>query len=235
MVQPPIVEAVFTGQPKQITDARGTWTSSILRERADRPVPISITGLAGDKVAQPYHGGPGAAICVHLSDHYAFWNTQFSMNLQAGSVGENITLQNITEDRVCVGDLIRLGTALVQVSGPRVPCANLARRIGRSDWVKLTIRENRTGFYLRVLEPGVVEAGDTWSLLQRLNDAGSIPAVNRCMYLDFDATYARTMLEMPGLEEWWKEQARQKLVNQVEHWSSTMQEDTTSSKSDPVP
>ena len=224
MANQAIVEAVFTGQPRQIIDDRGTWTSSIYRERVEKPVAISLNGLDGDKVAQPYHGGPGAAICVHLFDHYSFWKRHLDLELAAGSVGENISLQNITEDQVCAGDLIRLGTALVQVSGPRVPCANLARRIGRADWVKLTIRENRTGFYLRVLEPGVVQAGDAWLLQQRLNETGSIPAINRCMYLDFDPTFANLMLRMSGLEEWWKEQARQKLENYSEHWTSGMKD-----------
>ena len=213
------VQAVFIGQPKSISDDRGTWTSSIFRQRAIGLVPISVQGLEGDRVTQPYHGGPGAAICIHLMDHYAFWNTRFGMNLQPGHVGENVTLGNITEDQICVEDEIRLGTALVQVSGPRVPCANLARRVGHPDWVKLTIQENRTGFYLRVLEPGAVREGDPWSLEGRINEAGSIPAINRCMYLDFDPSYARAMLEMPGLETWWKEQARQELDSK-EHWTS---------------
>ncbi len=224
MALSPTVEAVLTGQPKLITDERGTWQSSIFRERTDLPVAISFSGLAGDKVAQPYHGGPGAAICVHLADHYAFWNSRFPLALQAGSVGENITLQNITEDQICVGDHVRLGTSMVQVSGPRIPCANLARRIGRPDWVKLTIRENRTGFYLRVLEPGVVQVGDTWSLQQRLNESGSITAINHCMYLDFDPSYARAVLNMQGLDPWWKDQIREKLRRQEKHWTSTMKD-----------
>ena len=219
-----IVEAVFTGQPKLISDERGTWTSSIFRERTERPVPISLRGLAGDKVAQPYHGGAGAAICVHMAEHYVFWNARFNMSLKAGSVGENITLASITEDQICVGDHVRLGTAAVQVSGPRVPCASLARRIGRSDWVKQTIRENRTGFYLRVLKAGVVQSGDVWSLEKRINESGSIPAINRCMYLDFDRSYAQTMLDMPGLEAWWKDQASQKLEDREKHWTSTMKD-----------
>ncbi|ADV82364.1 MOSC domain-containing protein [Terriglobus saanensis] len=219
-----VIQAVFTGRPKSISDDRGTWTSSIIRDRAEGPVPVSLRGLAGDKVAQPYHGGPGAAICVHLADHYAFWNVRYDMNLQAGVVGENITLGDITEDQICVGDRVRLGTAVVQVSGPRVPCANLARRIGRPDWVKLTILENRTGFYLRVLEPGAVQAGDSWILEERVNDAGSIPAINRCMYLEFDPEFARAMLEMTGLEAWWKEQARQKIEDGAGHWTSTMKD-----------
>ena len=144
------------------------------------------------------------------------------MILQAGSVGENVTLGEIVEDQVCVGDRVRLGTAVVQVSGPRVPCANQARRIGRPDWVKLTILENRTGFYLRVLQPGAFKAGDPWIVEERVNPDGSIPAINRCMYLEFDPDYARRMLEMPGLEAWWKDHALQKIEDQTEHWTSTM-------------
>jgi MOSC domain-containing protein YiiM len=217
-----VVAAVFTGQPRLITDERGTWISSIFRDRASGPVHVSLHGLAGDKVAQPYHGGPGAAICVHLNDHYSFWNTRYNMNLQAGCVGENVTLGDISEDQVCVGDKVRLGTAFVQVSGPRVPCANQARRIGRSDWVKLTIQENRTGFYLRVLEAGTVQAGDPWLIEERVNQDGSVPAINRCMYLEFNARFAHRMLEMSGLEAWWKEQARQKLDGQAEHWTESV-------------
>ena len=222
MVPDARVHAVFTGKPKSITDERGVWTSSIFRKRALGPVSVSARGLQGDKVAQPYHGGPGAAICVHLSDHYFFWNSQLAMTLKPGDAGENLTLDDIAEDQVCVGDRIRLGSALVQVIGPRVPCANLARRIGRADWVRLTIQENRTGFYLRVLEPGILEEGDLWSLQERINDTGSIPAINRCMYLNFDPAYARVMLAMPGLAPWWKQQAGQKLDNRHEHWTSSI-------------
>lgn len=220
----PTIDAIFTGHPRSITDDCGTWVSSIFRNRADGPVPVTASGFAGDRVAQPYHGGPGAAICVHLADHYAFWNAHYGMALEAGSVGENVTLGGTAEEGVCVGDRVRVGTATVQVSGPRVPCANLARRIGRPDWVKLTILENRTGFYLRVLNPGMVQAGDPWILEKRLNPAGSISAINRCMYLDFDPAFALTMLEMQGLETWWKDQARGKIDDRTGHWTLTLRD-----------
>jgi MOSC domain-containing protein YiiM len=223
MTQQGHIQGVFVGHPKEIVDDRGVWVSSIYRERTNQPVDVSPHGLAGDKVAQPYHGGPGAAICVHLDEHYAFWKSQYGMDLPPGSVGENLTVTGLTESDVCVGDIVRLGTVLAQVSGPRVPCANQARRIGRADWVKLTIRENRTGFYLRVLEPGTLQEADPWVLEQRLNPSGSIPAINRCMYLAFDPDFAQTMLDMPGLEAWWKDQVRQKLAS-AEHWTSAMKD-----------
>lgn len=221
-MQDAIVEALFVGQPKVITDAMGTWTSSICRERVEGRAVLSKSGFAGDRVTQRYHGGPDAAVCVHLADHYRYWNTEYGLNLGAGEVGENVTLDGIAEDQVCAGDIVRLGTALVQVSGPRIPCANLARRIGRPDWVKLTIQANRTGFYSRVLEAGMVEAGNKWELVERLNHDGAISSINACAYLKLDTEYARRMLEMIGLGEWWKVQMREKLEARSEHWTNGM-------------
>jgi MOSC domain-containing protein YiiM len=218
----PVIHAIFIGQPKSITDGRGTWRSSIYRDRIEGPVQVEKRGLLGDKATQRYHGGPDSAICVHLLDHYRFWNEHYGLSLGPGNVGENFTLDHVTEEQVCAGDILRVGTALVQVSGPRVPCANQARRIGRADWVKLTIAENRTGFYLRVLEPGVVQAGDGWEVQDRLNPDGSIWAINRCVYLAFDTDFARRISQMQGVSAWWKKQLRKKLKERDEHWTAKL-------------
>lgn len=223
-VQQPYLHALFVGQPKTITDVRGTWTSSIYRDPVNGPVQAQPGGLVGDKVAQPYHGGPDADICVHLLDHYRFWNAHYGMNLQPGFVGENFTLDGIHEEEICAGDLVRVGSALIQVTGPRIPCANLARRIGRADWVKLTVRENRTGCYASVIEPGLVAPGDGWLLQERFNPDGAITAINRCLYLDFDPLYAERMQQMRGLADYWKEVATERLANQRDHWMAKMKE-----------
>jgi len=214
-----IIEAIYVGGPKALHDGRGEWMSSIARERVAGPVHLTADGFDGDKVAQPYHGGPDAAVCVHLVDHYEFWRAHLGMEIPHGHLGENLVLAGIKEDEVCAGDVVRIGSALVQVSGPRIPCENQARRAGRRDWVKLTIRENRTGFYLRVLESGVVREGDRWVVDQRLNDDASIPALNRCFYLSFDVDQAGRFAESPGLADWWREQFREKLARTGKHWS----------------
>ena len=214
--------AVFVGGPKTLTDEAGSWCSSIQREPVSGAVELTTAGIVGDKVTQPYHGSPDAALCVHLSDHYSFWDAQYGVSLPFGTVGENITLSGITEDQVFAGDVVRLGSAIAQVSGPRVPCANQARYIGRQNWVKLTVRENRTGFYMRVLHPGTLQAGDPWQLEERWNEDAAIPAINRCMYLNFDPDYAQRMLEMRALGAWWKQQAAQKLAARDQHWTSSL-------------
>ena len=114
MNQPPIIHAVFVGQPKTITDERGTWTSSIYRDRVTGPVKLQSEGLLGDKSTQPDHGGPENARCVHLFDHYRFWHGHYGLDLQPGCVGENLTLDRICEDEVCVGDIVRVGSGLVR-------------------------------------------------------------------------------------------------------------------------
>ena len=214
-----IVE-IFVGGPKTIRDRRGEWISSIPRERVTGPVRLTTDGFEGDKVAQPYHGGPDAAVCVHLVEHYEFWRSRYAVELQHGYLGENLVLDQIKEAEVCVGDQIRIGSALVQVSGPRVPCENQARRVGRKEWLQWTIRENRTGFYLRVLAPGYVEEQDHWVLERRMNHSGTIPALNQLFYLDFQARRAEEMAQMDGLADWWKHQLREKRLRQDAHWSS---------------
>ena len=224
MQQQSFLQSLFVGQPKTIIDERGTWQSSIYRDPVNGPVLAQKGGLVGDKVTQSYHGGEDADVCVHLLDHYRFWNEQYGMDLRPGFVGENFTLDQITEDAVCVGDIVRVGTALFQVSGPRVPCANLARRIGRNDWVKLTIRENRTGFYMSVLEAGTVQPGDAWQLQERFNPDGSIPAINRCIFLDYDPAFAQRMTQMQGLADWWKEQAMERGKQKDAHWTTSLKD-----------
>jgi MOSC domain-containing protein YiiM len=221
----PTIDAIFVGGPKTLTDAQGEWQSSIQRQRSDGPVHVTIQGIVGDKVTQSYHGGPDAALCVHLADHYRFWRERYGVALAPGAVGENLTLSGLTEEAVCAGDIVRLGTVRAQVRGPRVPCANLGRHIGRSDWVRLTIRENRTGFYLRVLEPGTVQPGDPWIVEQRFDEEASIARINHCMYLNFDPAYAKRIVHMTGIGDWWREQAAEKLVHREGHWTSGIKEE----------
>jgi MOSC domain-containing protein YiiM len=208
----PYVHSIFIGQPKMITDKRGTWRSSIYRDKVDGPVQLEMRGFVGDKATQPFHGTPDLAVCGHLLDHYRFWNEHYGMNLQPGGVGENLTLENITEDEICIGDVVNIGTAVLQISAPRLPCQTQARRVGRRGWVKLTLKELRPGIYLRVLEPGTLQAGDEFRLLERPNPQATMTAFNRCYHHEFDPELAHQCTTMPGLMPWWQKRFAQKLV-----------------------
>jgi MOSC domain-containing protein YiiM len=202
--------AIFIGGPKILTDARGAWQSSIARDRMEKPVQLDIRGFVGDQATQAYHGSPELAVCIHSQSHYDFWNTTLHMNLQPGAVGENITFDTWDEGTVCVGDILHIGTARIQISAPRSPCENQARHIGRADWVKRTIQELRTGMYARVLQAGTLAAGDRVVLEARPNPGLTVHELNACFYHTYNPALADRFIAAVGLMEWWKQRLRDK-------------------------
>jgi hypothetical protein len=99
------IEAIFVGEPKNITDERGTWLSAIYRSRVEGAIELLETGLVGDRVADTkHHGRPGQAVCVHPIVHYDFWNQAYDLKgvdrLGPGSVGENWTISGADEATV---------------------------------------------------------------------------------------------------------------------------------------
>ncbi|MBA3471195.1 MAG: MOSC domain-containing protein [Herpetosiphonaceae bacterium] len=204
------IHTLLIGLPQTITDANGTWRSAIFRQPINGPIELGPRGLAGDQVADTeHHGAPGQAVCCHPLEHYDYWNRVYSLTtpdrvLRAGSVGENWTLSNLAESAVCVGDIVRVGSAIVQVSGPRYPCAKQERKLGLPGFLKATVDTLRTGFYLRVLKVGVVQAGDQWMLEERMHPDLTIEAINRCAHHRPDRDLVARMLVAEELGEAWK-------------------------------
>jgi MOSC domain-containing protein YiiM len=95
-----------------------------------------------------------------------------------GGFGENLTTQGLDESGVCIGDIFRMGRARVQVTQPRQPCLKLGLRFEDSQMIKAMVRYGLSGWYLRVLEPGLVEAGASITMLNRANPAWSIRRLN---------------------------------------------------------
>ncbi len=202
---PITIHTIFVGQPQTINDETGTWHSSIFREMVEGPVELTEQGLAGDRVTDTdNHGRAGyQQVCCHPQAHYTYWNERLGLRLRPGNVGENWTLDNADEAAICLDDIYRVGTATVQVSIPRTPCSKQAKRVGRKDWSKLTIDELRTGFYLRVLEPGVVQAGDEWELVDRPCPWASVRALNQLVYRGGDPALAQQFMAIPRFHPDW--------------------------------
>jgi MOSC domain-containing protein YiiM len=132
---------------------------------------LGPTGLAGDRQADPrYHGGPQKALHHYPAEHYerlAALRPALAGLLTPGVLGENISTHGWTEHEVCIGDIIRLGTARIQVSEPRSPCWKIDARCGDDGLSRLIAAEGLTGWYYRVLTPGSVAAGDALELEAR--------------------------------------------------------------------
>ncbi|HAM53612.1 MAG TPA: MOSC domain-containing protein [Nitrospiraceae bacterium] len=149
------------------------------------PVHLWKGGFDGDGVADlKHHGGLDKAICVYGSNHYPHWKEILKRVLPPAPFGENLSLSNLDEATVCIGDIFQAGTAIVQISQPRQPCATLAARYGRGDMVKLVVDSGRTGCYFRVIEEGIVEIGNALILKERDHHGISVSFANRIFHHD---------------------------------------------------
>jgi MOSC domain-containing protein YiiM len=214
------IEAIFVGEPKSITDEKGTWLSAIYRTRVQGPIELRERSLAGDQVADTKnHGRPGQAVCVQPIVHYDFWNAEYDLSgervLGPGSVGENWTISGGDEETVFCGDVYRVGTGIVQVSGPRMPCWKQGRKLGLNGFLKRIIDSMRTGFYLRVLEPGIVNTGDNWELENRSNDAISVSLVNQAAYRELEPDLFDRVMRAESVVPGWKEILRARMAERV--------------------
>jgi MOSC domain-containing protein YiiM len=205
------------GQPQTYVDETGTWSSSIFREPVTGPIELGPRGLAGDRVTDTKnHGKPDQAVCCHPLDHYAYWNGLYALMtderaLGPGSVGENWTLAGADEADICIGDVYGVGSTRIQVAGPRYPCSKQDRKLQMPGFAEAAGKALRTGFYLRVLTPGKVQAGDGWALEIRSQPDLSIYAINRAWFHQTDDDIALRVIAAPEAPEWWQGQFRKRL------------------------
>jgi MOSC domain-containing protein YiiM len=146
--------------------------TGIHKQPVQGSVAIQKLGLSGDEQADPtVHGGLNKAVYAYPSEHYAFWAIQRQAALKReeplppGSMGENLTLQGILENDVWVGDRLQIGGVLLEVTEPRQPCFKFNAKMGFSHASKMMVQAGNSGFYLRVVEPGSLSAGDAVTLL----------------------------------------------------------------------
>ena len=134
--------------------------TGIFKEPVAGPVLLTRLTLAGDvQVDGRYHGGPDQAVYVFPSEHYPRFRESLGRELSPGFFGENFTTEGLLEPSVRIGDVLRVGGALVQVTKPRGPCFKMGMKAGSPRFVGELLESRRLGFYLRVLEEGEVAAG----------------------------------------------------------------------------
>ena len=172
---------------------------------AKRPVPravLRVNGFEGDGQAdRRNHGGPDKAVCVYSSVHYPHWQRMLGRRLDPGAFSENLTVSGIREARVCVGDVFRAGEAVVQVSTPRTPCDKVAGKNGEKQLSKWISGSGYTGFYMRVLEEGLVQKGDAFERVERQPDGIAIARVNDIIYGRFrDLDLIEYLVGLPEFE-----------------------------------
>jgi MOSC domain-containing protein YiiM len=154
--------SVNVGKPRTVEHQGRRITTGIFKTPVSGPVPVRRLNLDGDGQADlRVHGGEDKAVYVYPAEHYDFWSRELGRDdLGFGFFGENFTTEGLLEDEVCIGDVLRIGSARFEVSQPRTPCFKLAMRIGIEGFEPRFAASGRLGFYLRVLEEGSVAAGN---------------------------------------------------------------------------
>lgn len=145
--------------------------SAITKSPVTGPVTVGRLGLDGDEQADlSVHGGPDKAIHHYPFDHYGWWRNEIGDHAllgEPGGFGENISTKTMTEEKVCIGDRYRMGSAIVEISQGRQPCWKLDHRFGGLRINAKVVGSRRTGWYYRVIEEGRIDVGDTIELLDR--------------------------------------------------------------------
>lgn len=156
------VASVNVGNPTRVAVSGGTVLTSIFKSPVAGRVAVRTNNIAGDRQADlTVHGGPYKAVYCYPEEHYSFWSRQLpDVELVAGMFGENLTTQGLDEQTVLIGDRFRVGSAVLQVTQPRMPCYKLNIRFGRPDMVKRFWTSGRPGIYFSVVEEGALASGD---------------------------------------------------------------------------
>ncbi len=199
--------SVNVSLPKEVPYKGKTVRTGIFKEAAQGRVKLGGLNLDGDGQADLVgHGGIYKAVHAYSIENYDYWKRELGRDdFSYGQFGENFTVEGMPEDKVNVGDVYRVGTALVEVTQPRVPCFKLAMKMERPDFLKVFMPSERVGFYFRVLEEGDVGAGD---VVERVKVDPEQMTVREMFHLLYFAKQnlegARKALRIPAMSPGWR-------------------------------
>jgi MOSC domain-containing protein YiiM len=188
--------------------------SGFVKHVMNGPVHVGKLGLGGDEQADlTVHGGPDKAVYGYALSSYSIWIRDFPQHgtlLTPGGLGENLTIGNLDETTVCIGDILRAGTAVLQVSQSRQPCFKFALRFNNKHLPRAMMRNGCCGWYYRVIAPGTLHAGDEMVLEDRPNPHWSIARFHRLIAgLPAAPGDMAELATLEGLAAHWRQAAHQ--------------------------
>jgi MOSC domain-containing protein YiiM len=185
------------------------WAGRLRRTAIDKrpvagPVDVRWLGLAGDEQADTQnHGGREQALYVYAREDLDWWVERLSRELVNGMFGENITTTGLDITGALIGEVWRLGTAVVQITAARIPCVVFAGWVDERQWVRRFADAGRPGAYLRVLQEGTVRAGDGLEIISRPAERVTLAEAMAAFYGDADLM--RRLLRVEGRGSKWDE------------------------------
>lgn len=223
------VDAVLVGrvEPFEGAYARKGAHSAIAKLPVPTPVYVDREGLAGDAQADlRVHGGPDKAVHHYAFDHYTNWRNELGalpVLGAPGAFGENLSTHGIDESSICLGDRIRIGEAVLEVSQSRQPCWKLNARFGVPNMAVRVQKSGRTGWYYRVLETGALQTGDAIVLLDRPWPEWPLSRIIEVLYHRVLEYELLSEMQMLPLTPSWRRLVESRLVRRsVEDWSARL-------------
>ena len=210
--------SVNVGLPREAVWKGITVRTGIFKEPVAGSLAIRKLNLAGDQQADlTVHGGSDKAVYAYPVEHYEYWRRQLpEFSFSWGAFGENLTTEGLSEDTLSIGDLLRAGSAILQVTEPRMPCYKLELRFNRDDMVKRFLVSGRSGFYLSVIEAGEVGMGSEVEVLDRdINNVKVSDILRLHLGQENDPELLQRAMKVTSLPETWKTQLRLRAQNQV--------------------
>lgn len=167
-------------------------TTGIYKIPVDGPVEIKSLGIEGDAIIDTKnHGGPDQALYIYGGADYTWWSQEIGKELAPGTFGDNLTISDLVSAQFNVGDYLHIGQVRLQVTSPRIPCGTFATRMGDSQWVKKFRHAERPGLYVRVINEGIIKAGDPVTVEKYSGETFSIVQMYRDHY---DKKYSEELL-----------------------------------------
>jgi MOSC domain-containing protein YiiM len=173
--------SVNIGQAQPLPNVKASGKSGIYKRAVQEPTQVTTLGLVGDTICDTEnHGGVDQAVYVYSQTDYDWWEQELGYALAPGTFGENLTVGEFDTTEVQIGDRLYVGSVILEVTSPRVPCVTLAARMGDPTFVKRFRQAERPGFYCRVIQEGYVQqedpvrfepyGGETMSLTELFRD-----------------------------------------------------------------
>jgi ferredoxin-NADP reductase/MOSC domain-containing protein YiiM/ferredoxin len=211
--------SVNVGGPRDIQWQGKTVRTAIWKDPVDGPRMVRRINIDGDDQADRLaHGGEHRAVFVYQIDSYRYWERELERSdFTYGQFGENFTVDGLADDEVCIGDRYRIGDALFEVTQPRVTCYRVGIRMNEPAMPTLLVAHHRPGFYFRVLEEGLVQAGYPIDKVSEGPEQLTVADIDALLYLP---NKSRALLEralrVPALSKGWQGSFRE-LLDKADH------------------
>ncbi|MGE8006651.1 MOSC domain-containing protein [Lysinibacillus sp. NPDC093216] len=208
-----MIHTLAIGMPKELHYSNGRSMITGIEKRKVQEVYLSVRGFEGDDVAdKKHHGGPDRAVCLYPAEHYIQWEQELGKPLPTAAFGENLTVTNMLEAEICIGDIYKIGDAVIQVTQGRVPCSTIDKYTEANILLKRLIETGYTGFLARVLEEGTICADSKIELVEKHPERISILHCNEVYFKNKDALAMKRIQAVDALAEDWK----QKLAKRIQ-------------------